>query len=116
MRDTISFEDLAVGTAARPAGEDLNGAADAGQGILDLVRHDRRHLPELCQRRLLGQPRFHLHAVGQVVKDPGELPLATDRHLADRQVEGKGRAVLPPPLDLPAAADDLRAAGGDVAR
>ncbi len=116
MRDTISERIWLSARGARPAGEDLDGAADAGQGILDLVRDDRRHLPEPRQRRLLGQPRFHLHAIGQVVKDAGELPLSIDRHLADRQVEGKGRAILPPPLDIAAAADDLRAAGSHVAR
>ena len=35
--------------------DDLQRAADAGNRVLDLVRDDRRHLPEARERRLLAQ-------------------------------------------------------------
>ena len=47
----------------------------------------------------------------QVVDDAGEVALAIDLVLADREMHGKGRAVLALAHDLAADADDLSLAG-----
>src|SRR5262249_12442344 len=36
---------------------------------------------------------FKIHAIAEVVQNAGELPLATDRHLADGKVKREGRSV-----------------------
>jgi len=50
------------------------------------------------------------------VQDAGELALAVELDLADRQADREGRAVLADPEHLAADADDVRDAGLEVAR
>ena len=108
MRAMISVRiGASVAFFGHAAGEDLNRSADPGERILHLVRDDGRHLPELGQRRLLADLLLHPHALAQVVEDAGELALAADRDLADRQVQRKRRAVLAQTRDLAPYPDDL---------
>ena len=92
----------------------LHGAADRGQRVLDFVRDHRRHLAEPRQRGRLAQPLLELGAARQVVKDAGEVLLAVDLELADRQVQREVLAVAPQRGDGAADADDLPLAGAQV--
>ena len=65
----------------------LDGAAHRRQRVLDFVRDHRRHLAEPRQRRRFAQPLLELGAARQVVQDAGEVLLAVDLELADRQVQ-----------------------------
>ena len=117
MRATISFSTGASRAALGHAAADhLDRAADAGERVLHFVRDDRRHLAQPGQRRLLAQLLLHLHSRAEIVEDAGELPLAVDRDLADRQMQRKRRAVLPPALHLASDADDLGSTGRQIAR
>ena len=77
---------------------DLQRAADARNRILHFVRDDGRHLAELRERLLFGEPLLERDAVAQVVENAGEAALAIAHHLADRQMNGKRRAVLRRPV------------------
>ena len=108
MRLTMSVSDRGVAAVGRQAAaDDLDRAADAGQRILDLVRDDGGHLADPGECRALAQPLLERDAAGEVVQDAGELALAVDRHLADRQVQRKRGAIAPAARDFASGADDL---------
>ena len=98
MRAMISLMIAASLVAGRQARADhLDGAAHRGQRVLHFVRDHRRHFAEPRQRRGLAQPLLELGAARQVVQDAGEVLLAVDLHLADRQVHRELLAVATQP-------------------
>ena len=82
MRETISVRICAVGTR-RPAGWRRPGRRRGcrPEGFLTSCATTAAISPSFASAACSAQPPFHLHAIGQVVKDAGELPLAVDRHL-----------------------------------
>ena len=112
----VNHDELFTTDRRQTAADDLNGAADAGERVLDFVGDDCRHLAEMRERRLFAELALHGRAFAQVVEDPGETALAVDVHFADRQVQGKRRPVSAQPGDLATEADDLPGAGGEITR
>ena len=94
--------------------DDLQRAPDPRNRVLHFVRDDRRHLAELRERLLFGEPLLERDAVAQIVEDAREAALAIAHHLADRQMNGKARAVLLEAGHFAADADDLLLAGREI--
>ena len=116
MRAMISVIDRRLAAAVgQPAADHLNGAADAASGFLTSCAMTAAISPSLASAACSRSCSSICDAGAQVVQRSGELALPADRHLADRQMQREGGAVLPPAHHLPSDADDLRHAGGEVA-
>jgi hypothetical protein len=101
--------------------EELMVAGDDEQQVVEVVGDaageltDSLHLLGLRQAPLALPQRFlDVLAVAQVVDHAGEVAPALCGELAYREVERKRRAILAPPADLAADADDLPDAGRKV--
>ena len=78
------------------------------------MRHDGGHLAELRERLLFGKPLFEHDAIAQVVQNARKASFALGPHFADRQMNGKRRAVLAAAGDFAADADNLLFSGRQV--
>ena len=118
IRATISLMTSRVAAVRRQAAADhLHGAANAGERILHLVRDRPPPSRRAAQRRLLAQLRPpSRRAAVRSCRMPVNLRLASDGHLAHRQMERKWRPVHAPGRDLATDADDALLAGRQVAR
>ncbi len=95
--------DWHVGVAGGAAGDEhLHHTFDAGERVAHFVRHDRRHLSDLCEGRLLDQRLFGRFARGDIGADGDVLvrfaALVEERH--DRRVDPIEVTVLGAIADL----------------
>ena len=114
-RDDVDQNGAIALVGRHPRRDHLQRTADARDRVLHLVRNHRGHFAELRERFLFRQPLLEQDAVAQVVKDAREAAFAVvGLHLPDRQMHGKGRAVLAAGGDFAADADDLLFARREV--
>ena len=108
-----------TGSSGADLAQHVEIADDDRQQVVEVVRQtagelaDRLHLLRLTQLVAL---RLRLAPFGQVAHDADEGMVAGLRRFADRELHREGRAILAPPHDLAADADDLRHAGREIGR
>ena len=83
--DDVGDQRLSLGVVRRLAADQAGQHLDAGQRVLDLVGHDRRHLAD--RRQPVAQPLalLHLLDVGQVLEEQAPRPTTTPASLADQR-------------------------------
>jgi hypothetical protein len=106
QRDILA-DGFVLGIAEQPLGRGIERLDSAAAVDHDDRVHRRLH-DRSPSRLAAAQSRLELDARRQVVKDPGELPLPLNQHLADGQVQREHRTVKLQSLDLASDADDSR--------
>ena len=102
IRAIIAPDDLAVAGCGDAALEHLQGRSQSRKGVSHLMRHNRRHLPEVRQRRLRSQLRLGVLARRDVAANCQVLSrlstIVQEGH--DGRVHPVQRSVLRPILNL----------------
>ena len=97
-----------------PPLQHLEIAGNHGEKIVEVVGDAACKLADGLHLLRLAEVLLHLDSRCQVPDEAGEDMCPAKRHLADREVHRKDRAILAPRLDLAADADDVLLAGPQV--